>query len=199
MPTKTLTPDKIKATKKSLVERTTKSIKKTGELVEKNPKTAVYVVFGVLGVLIAYKLYKNTSKTVNNLLNGDQNIDNEIGGVGGNTGNATISDQAAINFAQQLLDAMNVKRPIYGTDTDTIDLIFDRLSNGDDYMKVYQAFGKKDYNGYNSPPEGFWSNLDSYEKKDLNYWLKSELSSFFDPIVFNKVKQRVESTGVFVF
>ncbi|MFS4484225.1 hypothetical protein ACKGJY_14495 [Hyunsoonleella sp. 2307UL5-6] len=190
----------IKNTKnKDLVGKAKNTIKKTGEYVESNPKQTLYVVLGVVGLVLGYKIYKSASKGIDRVFNGDSDIDNQVDDVGGNTSNATISNQAANNYAQQLLDAMNVKRPIYGTDTDTIDLVFDRLMNGDDYMKVYLAFGKKDYNGYNSPPEGFWSNFDSYEKRDLNYWLQSELSSFFEPTLYNKVRTRVESTGVFVF
>jgi len=184
---------------KAMVEKAKNTAKKTGEYIENNPKQTLYVVLGIVGVVLGYKIYKSASKGVDKVFNGDTNIDNEVNDVGGKTSNATISNQAANNYAQQLLDAMNVKRPIYGTDTNTIDLVFDKLKNGDDYMKVYLAFGKKDYNGYNSPPEGFWSNFDSYEKRDLNYWLKSELSSFFEPSVYKKVKQRVESTRVFVF
>jgi len=192
-------PKKIKTTTKEIVKKGKETLKNVGETVKENPNTVLYIGLGVLVVVVGYKVYKGASNKVDEIFNGDPNIDNQVDGTGGNTNNAIISNQMAINFAQQLLDAMNVKEPFYGTDNDTIELVFDKLLNGDDYLKVYNAFGKKDYNGYNSPPEGFWSILDSYEKRDLNFWLKRELSNFFEPTLYNKVKQRIESTGVFVF
>ena len=87
---------------------------------------------------------------------------------------------------------MNAKQPFYGTDEASIEKVFDKLENADDFNKVYNAFGTKDYNGNNSPPSGVWAYLDSYEKRDLVYWLKSELSPS-DGLVYTKVKQRVES------
>lgn len=191
--------EKSVKTVEKVAKKLSTTAQKTGKHISENPKTLIYVGLGVLGVVVVYKIIKGTANKVDQVLNGDPDIDNQVNGVGGNTKNATISNQIAINLAQQLLDAMNVKEPFYGTDNDTIDLVFEKLKNGDDYMKVYLAFGKKDYNGYNSPPQGFWSNFDSYEKRDLNYWLKSELSSLFDPTLYKKVRQRIESTGQFVF
>lgn len=198
MKTETLS-KKAKTTTKEIIGKAGESAKELGKAAQESPKTLIYVGLGVLVVVVGYKLIKGTSKKVDEIFDGDPDIDNQVNGTGGSTNKATISNQTAINLAQQLLDAMNAKSPIYGTDNDTIDLVFDKLKNGDDYIKVYNAFGRKDYNGYNSPPEGFWSILDSYEKRDLNYWLKSELSNFFEPTLYKKVKERIESTGVFVF
>lgn len=163
--------------------------KKTGEYASKNPKTVLYVLLGIGVVYAGYKIVSAISNP------GDQNLDLQVGGTGGTTSNATVTNQLAKNYAQQLLDAMNAKYPVYGTDNDTIEAVFDKLKNGDDFIKVYNAFGTKDYNGYNSPPEGAWSWLDSYEKRNLVYWLKSELSSTFERTLYNKVKLRLESAG----
>ena len=181
--------------------------KQSASYIGENPKTALYVVAGIGLVYLGYKIFKNAGDVVdkvgdaaNQLLTGDPNIDNIVSGTGGNPTNATITDQEAINYAQQLLDAMNYSSfpAIYGTDSDTIGYVFDRLKNGDDFLKIYNVFGDKDYNGYNSPPTGFWSSIDSYDKRNLVHWLKSELDPVFDNRVFNKVKRIVDKAG-FVF
>lgn len=179
-----------KADAKKAAKKAAKGLETAGKTVAKNPTTTLYVVGGLVALFVGYKLYRN----FNNAWNGG-NIDNQIPNTGGNASGATITDQVARNYAQQLLDAMNVKEPFYGTDEATIEAVFDNLQNGADFLKVFNAFGNKDYNGWNSPPEGFWSFLDSYDKRNLVYWLKSEISPTTEPRLYNKVKQRVESAG----
>lgn len=177
------------------LKKTKSFAKDTGKSILKNPKSAANIFIGIVGIFALYKIYK----VINSGFAGDPNIDNEVIGTGGSTDGATISNQQAKNFAQQLLDAMNEKAPIYGTDEAAIEAVFARLKVGQDFIKVYNAFGKKDYNGNNSPPTGFWSYLDSYEPRDLVYWLRSELSPTRDAKIFKIVKERIESTGVFTF
>lgn len=178
--------------------------KKGANIVTENPVKAGYVFVGVLGLYLLYKVVTKASGKVEQILDGDPNISDTITGTGyGSIKNATITDAQAINFANQLLDAMNVKEPFYGTDEETIEKVFDQLKNADDFLKVYKAFDLKDYNGNNSPPTGIWSNLDSYKKQDLVYWLKSELdngwfASTTEKRAYNKVKALVEISG-FVF
>lgn len=106
----------------------------------------------------------------------------------------TITPTQAQQFAQQLLDACNDAYPMYGTDEETIYKVFLKLQNGEDFKQVYEAFGFKNYNGYNSPPVGIFRHIDNYEPRDLVYWLKSELSPS-DGKVYELVKKRVESAG----
>lgn len=190
-----VTKKKAKNAVKKAAKKTETAVKKTGDYVSKNPKTTLYIVLGVGALILGYKVYK----AINKKFGGD--VDDEVGHVGGETSNATITDQQATNFAQQLLDAMNVNRNSVfagGTDEDTIEQVFDRLQNGDDFIKVFNAFGKKDYNGYNSPVEGL-EFIDAFEKRNLVYWLQSEISSFWDRTLYNKIKEIIDSTGVFVF
>lgn len=166
------------------------SAKKVGKSVAENPKTALYVAGGAIAIYVGYKIFKS----INDTFNGN-NIDNQVSGTGGNVIGATITNQVAKNYAQQLLDAMNAKEPFYGTDEATIEAVFDALLNPQDFLKVYNFFGEKDYNGHNSPPTGVWQYIDSFEKRNLVYWLKSEISPTTDARLFSKVKHRVESAG----
>lgn len=175
-----------------IVDKAKIGLEKTGEAVKKN-KTLLLIVGGV-AVYSIYKIVSNTTSAVDDIFNPD--IDNEVEGTGGSTQGASISNQQATNYAQQLLDAMNYNPCwiCYGTDEEKILAVFQRLKNTGDFIKVYNAFGKKDYNGYNSPPDGILANLDSYEPRNLVYWLKSELEPK-DGDVYDIVKERVELAG----
>lgn len=142
------------------------------------------------GVYLLYRVAKKSS----NLLEGDPNIVDQIP-VEVETSTSTITNQMAQNYASQLLDAFNSKEPFWGTDEKVVEAVFDQLKTPGDFAKVFDAFGNKDYNGYNSPPTGFFSNLDSYEPRNLVYWLREEIDPA-DGEVYNKVKSRVESTGL---
>lgn len=195
---------KAVSTIKKGTEKAIDVAKKGADVVSKNPVKTAYVVGSLVGLYLLFKVVTKASNKVEQILDGDPNIKNTVSGTGyGSTNKATITNSEATNFASQLLDAMNVKEPIYGTDEETIEKVFDRIKNADDFLKVYNAFGLQDYNGNNSPPTGFWSNLDSYKKQDLVYWLKSELSnglfsSATEKRAYNKVKPIVELAG-FVF
>lgn len=175
-----------------IVDKAKVTLEKTGEKV-KNNKPLLIIVGGV-AVYSIYKIVSSTTSAVDGIFNPD--IDNEVIGTGGSTAGATITNQTATNYAQQLLDAMNYNPCwiCYGTDEDKILEVFQKLKNSADFIKVYNAFGRKDYNGYNSPPDGVLANLDSYEPRNLVYWLKAELSKG-DGEVYDIVKERVELAG----
>ncbi|PSG90877.1 hypothetical protein [Aurantibacter aestuarii] len=165
--------------------------KKTGDKAVNllsNPNT--YKVAGAL--LLVYLGYKVVNKVADKVAG--EEIDDEVNGTGGSTNGATISQQQANNYAQQLLDAFNSKEPLYGTDEEAVLNVFKKLVNTADFIRVYNAFGTKDYNGNNSPPTGAWSWFDSYEKRNLVYWLKSELSPS-DGEVYQVVKAIVNQSG----
>lgn len=168
-------------------------------------KKLLYIFGGVVAFYLLFQIATTASEKIQSVLDGDPNIDDLVPNTGGgfDIKNTTITKSQAANFAQQLLEAMNVKQPIYGTDEETIEKIFNKIKTKDDFLLVYDAFGMKDYNGNNSPPTGIWSNIDSYKKQNLVYWLKSELSNGFfasaaEKRAYKKVKEIVEKAG-FVF
>ncbi len=198
MATKTLVSKETKTKAKQVTQKAAKAAKKGvdagGDFVTSNPKTALYIVGGVVLVYLGYQVMKNLKKgseTVGNIL--DPDIDNSVDVGNLPTDGAKITVQQAKVFAQQLLDAMNHGSPFWGTDEKTILNVFNKLSPAD-FKLVYNVFGKKDYNGYNSPPRGILANLDRYEKRDLVYWLNSELSPN-DGEVYRKVKQTLNDAG----
>lgn len=118
-------------------ETTISVAKKGATIVANNPVKTGYVLGAVLGVYLLYKVVTKTTDKIDTLLDGDPNIDDTIGNTGqGNTNNATITNAQAVNFAQQLLDAMNYMFPFYGTDEATIEAVFNKLQNSADFLKV---------------------------------------------------------------
>lgn len=175
------------ATKKN-IEKVGKSANAMSNFILENNKP--FLIIG--GVLLGWYLVKQARKGLSDAFTEkSENVDFRLPI---NTQKATIDTTQAGQFAQQLLDACNEAYPFYGTDEETIQKIFERLQNGEDFKLVYKAFGMKNYNGYNSPPVGFFRHIDNYEPRDLVYWLKSELSPS-DGEVYRIVKQRIESAG----
>lgn len=174
---------------KKLNKAANKAVKTARETTEKigkkaidNPKTTMYAVLGVIGLVVVYKIVKGLKDT-------DDTLSLSL-----NLNNTTISNSEATNFAAQLLDAMNR----YGTDEDLIEAVFDKLNNGDDFKYVAKKFGMVNYlnGGPGSPPEGLPDIIDGATPRNLVYWLQAELST--SDSVYQKVKSRVESAG-FVF
>jgi len=188
---------KAKETVKKVAQKAGNAAKKTGQYVAKNPRTSLYIALGIGAVVLAYVLIKKTTDKVGQIFEGDPNIDDNVVITLGNlsivSSKLTIGNDQAKIYAQQLLDAMNAKQPFYGTDEKTILEVFKKI-NSEDFKLIFYHFGMKDYNGHNSPPTGFWSNLDSYEKRNLVYWLNSELSPS-DGQVYDLVKKTVNEAG----
>ncbi len=199
--------EKGKTATRKIVDTVRKTATKAGASVVKNPISLLYVGGGILAVIAAYKLAK-WAKDASDTVSGD-NIDNTIPvRVIPDTSRTTITRNEARNFASQLLTAFNWKGfmllpyPHYGegTDNNVVKSIFDRI-NSEDFKVMYQEFDTKDYNGYSSPPSniggGIQDALGISEKRDLVYWLRSELD-FFDFSLKKRVKEIVEGAG-FIF
>jgi len=184
--------DSIDSGKKKVTEAAKKAKNKAFE----NPKTSLHIGLGVLAVFLLYKAINKASSSVDRLIEGDPNIDDEVeirlGDLKVNTSQLSIGVSQAKIYAQQLLDAMNAKEPFWGTDEDAIKAVFQQI-NSEDFKLIFHEFGTKDYNGFNSPPTGFFSNLDSYEPRNLVYWLNNELSSSDE--VYSLVQNTVWAAG----
>lgn len=173
-----------------------KGVVDSGNFIADNKKSLLYLSGAIVLGVVGYKIYKGFSSGVSNVIEDvfaekseKVTIDTVI-----DKGNVTITKEQSQQFAQSLLDACNEMFPFYGTDEEAIKRVFLKLRSGDDYKMVFDAFGMKNYNGYNSPPTGWGRHIDNYAPKDLNYWLRSELSES-DGEVYNIVKSRIESAG----
>lgn len=159
---------------------------KLTDFIKKN-KNEIIVISSLLVGVYAIKKLKNSLNDVFNEKYESIPIDLKI-----NQKKLTITKEQAQQFSQQILDACNAKKPFYGTDTQTIKKIFLKLKTPEDFKLLFEVFGEKKYNGYNSPPTNIFKYLDSYEPRNLVYWLKSELSPS-DGEVYDIVKKVVKS------
>lgn len=179
--------------KKAIVAKAKDVGKKVSDNVKSNPIPYLKVGGVVIGAFLIYKLVSGVADKISNP--GDSNLDLEVDGTGGSTDGATISNALANNYAQTLLDAFNSKEPMYGTDEAAVEAVFLKIKNSADFIKIFKAFGSKDYNGHNSPPNGAWSWLDSYEKRNLVYWLRSEIDADDDAELYALVANVVNNAG----
>lgn len=178
-------------------KKATETIKSTGSYIAENKKELLYVGGAILILAIGYKAYKSLQKgseAVSNFISKDHletvNVFTNV-----DESKVTITNEQAQQFARTIYDACNIMAPLYGTDEDAILEVFKKLKSGDDYKLVYKMFGAKEYNGNNSPPRSGWGRLfDVFEPRDLNFWLRSELSPS-DGEVYTTVKERIESAG----
>ena len=178
-------------------EKATKTIKSTGNFIADNKKELLYVAGGILVVVVGYQAYKNLKKgseVVTDFISKDH-VENVDVIVNTDASKITITKEQAQQFARTIYDACNLMAPLYGTDEEAILEVFKKLKTGDDYKLVYQTFGMKEYNGNNAPPRSGWGRFfDVFAPRDLNYWLRSELSPS-DGEVYQVVKERIESAG----
>ncbi|MCG8776458.1 hypothetical protein [Tenacibaculum finnmarkense] len=182
--------------KKTTTKKISKNLKSTNDFVSENKKQLLYVGGSIL---LLYTIYKVSSSFFSGAKNGisnalDDKIENVVSQVKINPKETTISLDNAKIYAQQLLNACN-NGPFYGTDEELIRKVFKKIKTGDDFKLVFNAFGEKNYNGYNSPPTGISRHLDNYAPRNLVYWLRAELSAR-DGAVYNEVKERIESVGI---
>lgn len=187
-----------KKIKKPIVtkEQAKKAVVNSGNFVADNQKPLLYLGGVIVLGIVGYKIYKGVSKGVTNVVDDvfaekseDVTINTTI-----NNSQVTISKEQSQQFAQSLLDASNEMFPFYGTDEDAIKRVFLQLNSGDDFKMVFDAFGMKNYNGYNSPPTGWGRHFDNYAPRNLIFWLRSELAES-DGEVYKIVKSRIESAG----
>ena len=179
-----------KPTKKQVKDTTNKVVEKANKVVS-NP-----LFFKLLGISVgAYIVYRVANKAletpkpdpVNDI---DLFEDPVVIPIPENT---TISLEQAKIYAQTLLEAMD--RQPWGTYVNRIFEVFKKI-NADDFKLVFNAFGKKNYNGTGSPPESwFWQQLDNYQERNLVYWLGSELNSWTNKETFDLVEKTVKEAG----
>ena len=176
----------------------------TAKKAARNPLPTLYVVGGILGAFAVFKILQ----AANNAFSGSDIDDKVDFKLKIDPAKLSISKEQAKIFADQLLVAMNWEGlrpwPLFtvgpGTDNKVIKEVFGQI-NPEDFKLIYQAFGTKDYNGFGSPPKnvggGVQDAIGISKKRDLVYWLRSELD-FFDFSLKGKVGETVRQAG-FIF
>jgi hypothetical protein len=125
------------------------------------PQYRPYIIGGVAAIVIYYLLFKRKNLIKRQeIQTGQELATSEL------TEAATYPPSQYSTWANQLETAMED----VGTDEDTIKSIFKNLQNNTDYLKLYTAFGSREYSG-GWTPDMFG------EDWDLGQWLVEELDS----------------------
>lgn len=156
-----------------------KLLKSVGGFIATNKVSILYIGGGIMAVAIAIPLYKRVKKMLSTDVETARTFD-YIGDIPVNTSNATITQNQAQIFSNQLVDAMSVSS---GTDKSTIKSIFEKIKNKDDMSLLYKTFGVRKYSTINQGEAsgvlwGVMENAFGYVDYDLAGWLKEELGVF---------------------
>ncbi|MGE5944603.1 MAG: hypothetical protein ACM31G_09715 [Flavobacteriales bacterium] len=139
---------------------------KTGKYVSNNPKTALYIVLGVIGVVVVYKVVKgigNFDLTETHKADLDEDI---------NYSQSKLNDAQALGIAEQLYAIMST---VGKSNTKEKEAILAALKglNVNDFIKVVDAFGSRQYSLT-------WGNVGdpwTSDKHHLLTWLGNELDA----------------------
>ncbi|MGG8495961.1 hypothetical protein ACQY1Q_06070 [Tenacibaculum sp. TC6] len=179
-------------------EKAKKAVKEAGGFIAKNKKEVAYFAVGLVGFYVVYKLYKGINKAsdaVGDILESPE-VDTIKTDLQINPKNLTVSAAHAELLAKSLLDAFN-KTILFGqpsSDTEKISQVFDEIKTGDDLRLVHKKFGLRKRAMGGTPTTYMAKKLaDSY---DLTYWLKEEVSSFFDPTLYKKIESRFKMAQI---
>lgn len=139
----------------------------------KDAKKGRAIIIGGFSLIIvgavAYSIYK-WRKNANDRKYTVGDADSELNKVNVNGAKTTISSGEAVLISQNLLGAMNRM----GTDDDAILDNLNQCKNGDDLKLVMKTFGTKLYTGTGLADT--WASRQIATMKNLNGWLRSELS-----------------------
>jgi hypothetical protein len=154
----------------------------------KHPKMVIYGTIGVLTgivIFIIYKKIKQASDANYNAGSTKNRMEEELSDL--DTRDTTLTKGDAIIISQNLLNAMDQS----GTDEQAIIDNLSRAKTKGDLNLIIQTFGVKPYDGLGLT-DTFLSRLVYKLMKNLNGWLRAELSGYY----LNKVKEIYDNLGV---
>jgi hypothetical protein len=165
-----------------------KFITKTGDFISTNKKPLLYIGGAIILVVAGFAIVNKFKKGLGGLF-----TDNSVGAtqfmpIKIDSYKATISDEMANSYANQLFNAMKDA----GTNSSIINSIFDKLSKKEDFLKVYNAFGIKSHGYWGEPT--LINYVSGYDNYDLVQWLEAEVGNS-NPFTWSKVKRVVNNAG----
>ena len=171
----------------------TNNVSKVGEFISNNKKPLLYIGGAIAVIVVGYAIVSKLKSGIGRAFTDTSTGANVFKPLDYDPTKVTITDATANSYANQLFDAMKNS----GTDENAIYSIFNKIQKKDDFLKVYNTFGKKSYVGYftggsPSTPDKW---LGNYDDLDLVEWLKQELSITNYP-TYNLVKKTVNNAGL---
>lgn len=164
-------------------------IGQAGNFIQENKKPLLYVGGAIAIVVIGYTVVKRTQSGISGLFSNKSVGASEFKALPIDDTKVTISDALANTYANQLYNAMKDN----GTDEDTIYSVLEKLQKKDDFLKVYNTFGKKSYYIDGEPTISAW--LFGYKDLDLVEWFRKELG-YSNLLTYNLAKKTVTNAGL---
>lgn len=166
-----------------------KFITKTGDFIANNKKPLMYIGGAIAIVIVGYAVVSKLKKGVGGLFS-----DKSVGAtkfipLSIDSSKVTISDAQANAYANQLFNAMKDG----GTNDSIVSSIFEKINKKDDFLKVYNAFGKKSHAYWGEPT--IINYIFGYDDYDLVEWLQAEIG-YSSPILWTKIKKTVNNAGL---
>ena len=141
------------------------------------PEYRPYIIGGAAALVLYYLLFRKKKL----LPTAEETAVQQETQQAAQTGAPTYPQSQYNTWANQLESSMFD----WGTDENTIFAVFKNLKNNSDYLKLFQAFGKREYTGGIAP--GFF-----YPSYDLTQWLREEL----DDTDINKINSELQAKGI---
>lgn len=164
-------------------------IGQAGNFIQENKKPLMYVGGAIVIVVIGYSIVRRTQTGISGLFKDKSIGASEFKPLELDAKKVTISDSLANTYSNQLFNAMKDN----GTDEDIIYSVLEKLQKKDDFLKVYNTFGKKSYYIDGEPTLSAW--LFGYRDLDLVEWLRNELG-YSNILTYNLAKKTVRNAGL---
>jgi hypothetical protein len=164
-------------------------ISKTGNFIADNKKPLLYVGGAIAIVIIGFAIVNRLKSGIGGFLKNNSVGATDFTPIEVDNTKATISDTVANNYANQLFNSMKDA----GTDTDMITSVLNKLQKKDDFLKVYNAYGRKSYYLYGEPTLGAY--LFGYKDLDLVEWFNKEVG-YSNLQTYNLIKKTVTNAGL---
>ena len=164
-------------------------IGQAGNFIQENKKPLMYVGGAIAIVVIGYAVVNRVKGGIGNIFTNKSIGASDFKPLEVDVTKVSISDAVANTYSNQLYNAMKDN----GTDEDTIYSVLEKLQKKDDFLKVYNTFGKKSYYIDGEPTVSAW--LFGYKDLDLVEWLRNELGYSNLP-TYNLAKKTVTNAGL---
>jgi len=166
-----------------------KFISKAGDFIANNKKPLIYIGGAIAIVAIGYAIIRKLQGGIGSFLTDKSVGAKEFVPVQVDIAKSTISDAIANNYANQLFNAMDG----FGTNTDAIYDILNKLQQKEDFRKVYNSFGRKSYYIDGSPTVSAY--IFGYNNLDLIEWLDKEVG-WSNPLTYNLIKKTIKNANL---
>jgi hypothetical protein len=164
-------------------------ISKAGDFIANNKKPLIYVGGAIAIVAIGYAIIRKLQGGIGSFLTDKSVGAKEFVPVQVDIAKSTISDAIANNYANQLFNAMDG----FGTNSDAIYDIINKLQQKEDFRKVYNSFGRKSYYIDGSPTASAY--IFGYNNLDLIEWLDKEVG-YSNPLTYNLIKKTIKNANL---